>query len=531
MTSFPSAVRRLAMALLMFLAAGATAAAAAPKPNVVLIVCDDLNTFIGHLGGHPQARTPNIDRLAASGVSFERAYSNNPVCAPSRASFLTGILPHTSGNLFWNKWFTNPVLMNSKSLMEHFRDNGYRVVGSGKMMHHERREDWDEFPHVADYGPFVSDGTERVAHPSVPEPFRTIGPVDGSFGPLVDLAASGDGASTWIYGTWGKTKPMRYKSDDDRDPTPDEKVARWAVDRLEKIAADPDAGPFFMGLGFIRPHTPMHAPRKYFDMFPLDSLILPVIKPDDIKDTHFKSVFADDAKGLRYHRLLGESYPSIDDGLKAYVQAYLACVAAVDDCVGAVLEAIDRSPLRDNTIIVFTSDHGFQNGQKDYIFKNSPWEESTRVPLIIRAPGVSVAGRDAGHPVSLIDIYPTLVDLCGLTKDTMKAAGGRPLDGHSLRPFLEDPDSAAWDGPDFALSMVFAGENSKTPLSSSQLKNPAFQHWSVRTVRWRYIRYNNGMEELYDHEADPHEWTNLAGLPEHEEVRAAMEARLPYPKS
>jgi choline-sulfatase len=236
------------------------------RPNVILIVCDDLNTTIGHLNGHPQAHTPNIDRLAKDGVSFLRAFSNNPVCAPSRSSFLTGIHPHTSGNLFWNKWFENPVLVNSRNLMEQFRANGYRVVGSGKMMHHERRADWDEFPNAADYGPMAYDGTERVGHPSVPMPFRSIGAVDGSFAPLSDVPFGGAKGAGWIYGKWGKVQRMRHTSDDDRAPTPDERVAKWAAQRLEtfatEAASNPEAQPFFMGVGFIRPHMPMYAPKN-----------------------------------------------------------------------------------------------------------------------------------------------------------------------------------------------------------------------------------------------------------------------------
>ncbi len=444
---------------------------------------------------------------------------------------MTDIYPHKSRNWFWNVWHKNKILTGSNNLMEHFRDNGYRGVGSGKIMHHERHADWHEFPHAADYGPMVLKDGNRVAHPGVPEPFRSIGPIDGSFGPLTDFSKTGNPHFSWIYGGWGKNKQMRYVNDDDRDPTPDEEVAGWAAKRLLRFAAEaaeaPQAQPFFMGIGLIRPHTPMHAPQKYFDMFPLDSLVLPPIKTGDINDTHYQSVFTDDTKGLRHHRMLGESYPTIEEGLKLHLQAYLACVAAVDDAIGTVLSALDRSPLKDNTIVIITSDHGWHNGQKGFLFKNSPWEESTRVPLIIRAPGVTAAGRLAGHPVGLIDIYPTLRDLCGLTTETTKNKNGMPLDGHSLRPFLENPNSGQWDGPDFALSMVFAGEDSKTPMEPGRLNQAASQHWSVRTEHWRYIRYNNGKEELYDHRSDPHEWTNLAGSPEHGDILAQMAGRLP----
>lgn len=513
---------------LAFLAIAGGLPAVGERPNVVLIVCDDLNTDIGHLGSHPQAHTPHMDRLAASGVSFRRAFSNEPVCAPSRSSFLTGIYPHTSGNLFWNEWFTNPVLSNSRTLMEYFHANDYHVVGTGKLMHHQRKSDWDEFAHEADYGPLAFDGEKTVGHPSVPEPFRSIGAVDGSFAPLSDVPFGGKDGKGWIYGGWGKDrKIMRYVSEDDRDPTPDERNATWAENRIKQFADDGDGKPFFMAVGFIRPHLPMYAPKKYFDMFPLDTLKPPVIKQDDAADTHYRDVFDDQIKGIKYFNELRKSYPTTKDALKAYTQAYLACVAAVDDCIGTVVDAVDKSRFKDNTIIIVTSDHGFNIGEKDYLFKNSPWEESTRVPFIVRAPGVTKPGGMAEHPIGLIDLYPTLIDLCDLKGDTVKNAQGRPLDGHSVRPFLKNPESREWDGPDYALSMIFAGEESKTGLSKADLKDPAKQHWSIRTERWRYIRYNNGAEELYDHDADPHEWTNLATNPEMAPTLKKLREKIP----
>jgi len=505
----------LVMAGLVFSVAGA-----AEKPNVVLIVCDDLNDYITTMGGHPQAKTPNIEKLAQSGVAFRRAYSNSPICAPSRSSFLTGVYPHTSKNLFFAKWYENPVLKHSKTVMEHFRDNGYHVAGSGKLMHHHLGSVWSEFKHKADYGPFVFNGKDRVAHPSVPAPFCGIGPVDGSFAPLSDVPYAPDKSRTkgWIYGTWGKTVPMRYVDQKNRDPTPDERNAKWAAARIEAFAKEKGGQPFFLGVGFIRPHTPLHVPQRFFDMFPLDNVMLPVIRDNDADDCHYRDVFDENKKGPRYFRLLTESYPTMEAGIKAFTQAYLASVAAVDECVGEVVEAVDNSPLRDNTVIVFTSDHGWNMGEKDYLFKNSLWEESARVPLVIRAPGIAAAGRVAEHPAALIDIYPTLVDLCDLKGDTRKDNQGARLDGHSLRPFLEDPESGTWDGPDAALTMVFAGNNT--------VKDPAKQHWSVRTRRWRYILYNNGAEELYDHDNDEYEWTNLAMNPEHAAIKQELKAKL-----
>ena len=523
-------MKHLALRLLAsgaaLLSAVTTALPAAERPNVVLIVCDDLNDFVGHLGGHPQARTPHMDRLAGSGVSFRRAYCNNPICAPSRASFLTGIYPHRSGNLFFQPWFENAVLTNSRTLMEHFRANGYHVVGSGKLFHHFRASDWDEFPHKPDYGPFAYDGQQQVGHPSVPEPFRSIGPVDGSFAPLSDVPFGGKDGKGWIYGTWGKVKPMRYASEDDRDPTPDERNARWAAQRIGQFAREPDGKPFFLAVGFIRPHTPMYAPKRYFDRFPVNTLQLPAIKAGDAADTHYREIYSDEVKGLRYYRTLGQSYPTNEDGLKAFLQAYLACVAAVDDCIGTVVDAVEKSPFEKNTIIIVTADNGWNMGQKEYLFKNAPWEESCRVPLIIRAPGVATPGGRAEHPVGLIDLYPTLVDLCDLKGDTRKNGDGKPLDGHSLRPFLKNPTQRQWDGPDFALSMVYAGDNPKVRLGKEQLQAITNQQWSVRTERWRYVLYSNGAEELYDHQNDPHEWNNLVDIPEHAETRQAMRQRL-----
>ena len=191
--------------------------------------------------------------------------------------------------------------------------------------------------------------------------------------------------------------------------------------------------------------------------------------------------------------------------LRKFIQAYLASVASVDDLVGEVLKAVDSSPLKENTIIVFTSDHGWGMGEKDYLYKNSLWQESTRVPLIIRAPGVTEAGGACPLPVSLVDLYPTLLDLCGLPADTRISAKGRPLDGHSLKPLLKDPREGSWDGPEAALTALYKW---------ADYYDPAGQSYSQRYRDWRYVRYANGKEELYHTAKDPHEWHNLVGNPE-----------------
>jgi len=493
-------------------------------PNVVMIVIDDLNDYVTGMGGHPQAKTPHMAKLAASGVRFRRAYSNNPVCAPSRGSLFTGIYPHTSRLIHFGKWYENEVLAHSKTLPEHFRDNGYRTLGTGKLLHHFRPHVWETFGHQANYGPWAWDGKRRVGHPSVPEPFRSIGPVDGSFAPLSDVPSvpasdEAPGYTGWIdTPDWKTRRPLRYTSETDRDPLPDERCAAWAVEHIRRLAKDASGQPFFLGVGFIRPHTPLYAPKRFFDMFPIEQVRLPVIQPGDAADTHYKDVYSPEQKGLRYFRLLKASYPTLEEGLRTYVRAYLACGAFVDEQVGKVVEAVEGSGLRDNTIILVTSDHGYNLGQKDYLFKNSLWEESGRVPLIIRAPGVARPGGVVEHPVSLVDVYPTLADLCGLRGDTRKSAQGARPDGHSLRPFLVDPDTEAWDGPEAALTVIKAQGRPST--------KPHEHHYSIRTRRWRYTLYNNGDEELYDHDADPREWTNLAAEAACKAVKARLKALL-----
>jgi arylsulfatase A-like enzyme len=498
---------------------------AAEKPNVLFIICDDLNDYVGVLGGHPQARTPNIDRLFKSGVSFTQAHCNIPICAPSRASLFTGLYPHTSRNFGFENWDENPVLKNNRTLMDHFRANGYQTMGTGKIMHNRDRKEWQQYGNPVDYGPLAKQGEKEVAHPDTPAPFRDdFGSIDGSFGPLKNLQGSG---FSWITGSWQGMHALRYVSDDDRDPTHDELNAKWAVEQLRELASKPKSKPFFMGVGFMRPHTPLIVPQKYFDLFPLETIQLPEIKAGDIDDTFKHTVSADgDDRGRKIHDSLVASYNNDRElALKKFIQAYLACIASVDDHVGLILDTLDASPLKNNTIVILTSDHGWQMGQKDYLYKNSLWQESTRIPLAIRAPGVAKVGGECPRPVSLIDLYPTLVDLCGLSADTKKNVQGRALDGHSLKPLLADPENGIWTGPDTALTALSKwGKN----------YDPAQQSYALRSEEWRYIRYENGKEELYHVADDPREWNNLATKPLHlkqlEEFRSQLLAMIPASK-
>ena len=534
-------IKRMSSRLLITLLLGmACPGHAKDRPNVLFIICDDLNDYIEGFGGHPQAKTPHMARLARSGVSFTQAHCNIPICGPSRASLFTGIYPHNSGCFGFTKWDGYEILKNSRTLMDHFRANGYLTLGTGKLMHHMVRQEWKVFGNPSDYGPFAYDGAEKLAHPGVPPPYREIGAVDGSFGPLVNLAgrkSPGGKTLIWQTGGWAKQRELRVNTQDDRDLTADELNGQWAVDQLQAQARGKGGTPFFMGVGFIRPHTPLVVPKRFFDMFPLDTIKLPDIRPGDIEDTHARSIRSipggaepsasrTEDMGTHLFNTLVKSYKSQVAALRHFIQAYLASIASVDEQIGRILDVIDNSSLKENTIIVLTSDHGWGMGEKDYLYKNSLWQESTRVPLILRAPGIGKPSGIVTRPVSLIDIYPTLIDLCGLDEKTRKNDKGHPLDGHSLKSLLEKPTQGKWSGPDSAL----------TALYKWRMKyNPSQENYSLRADNWRYIRYENGKEELYATSEDPHEWVNLAGNPSHSatliSLRRKLHARIPSAES
>jgi arylsulfatase A-like enzyme len=531
--SAPVIKHRIALVTTLLLAPLATLDAASVssavrQPNVLLVICDDLNDYVETLGGHPQVRTPYMTRLMESGVSFRQAHCTIPICAPSRASFITGLYPHTSRYYGFENWDENEVLRNSRTLMDHFRKNGYEALGTGKVMHNRDAKEWSDFGNPADYSPFANDGEKNIAHPDTPAPYRDdFGPVDGSFGPLMNLTGRVSSATgkplRWMYGDWRNIREMKYESENDRDPTPDERNAQWAVEKLKTLAASPDRKPFFMGVGFIRPHTPLIVPPKYFERFPLDTIQLPVIEDSDAADTFLNALTSkeddrDGARGTKMFKSLVASHGgSRDLALKKFIQAYLASIASVDDLIGDILDVVDHSRLKDNTIIILTSDNGWAMGQKDWLYKNSLWQESTHIPLVVRAPGVSKTGGSCNRPVSLIDLYPTLLDLCGLPTNTIKNAKGRPLDGHSLKPLLLDPVSGKWDGPDAVLTALYKW---------AKHYDPAEQSYTLRDRNWRYIRYQNGKEELYHVAEDRYEWTNLALNPEYSAQLAACRAEL-----
>ncbi|MCA0932466.1 sulfatase [Lutimonas saemankumensis] len=490
------------------------------RPNVILIMCDDLNDYQQVFGGHKQAITPNIDKMAKTGVQFINAQSNVPVCQPSRNSLFTGVYPHRSKDYGWTDHRKQPVLKNNKTIMRMFQENGYYTLGTGKLTHGKSIKNWDKWGLQINhnYGPLYFDGENLGSNPSVPFPYSKIGPVDGSYGRLSDAGTSEGkikGEKGWVYGR--DKKPFRYIHDNDRDLLQDELHAKWAVQQIKEMEQTAINQPFFMGIGFVRPHTPLHAPDKYFDMFPMDELELSDWIPEDKNDTFWDENFKSTLKGPRYYKTILDSYGGNRElALKHFLQAYLACVAFVDDQIGFVLDALDKSKFRENTIVIVTSDHGWQMGEKQFLFKNSPWEESARIPLVIHSPSMIKAAK-VKQPVSLIDLFPTLMELCNLEGNHKINDQGGDLGGYSLVPFLLDDNEKSWEGPSGALTIV--GNCGKSVPTENQ-------NFSYRTENFRYILYGNGNEELYDHEKDPFEWKNVAQKKSYKKIRKNLRTEM-----
>lgn len=445
-------------------------------PNILLLMLDDLNDWCGPLGGHSQARTPNLDRLARAGMTFTNAHCAYALCNPSRTALLTGINPWNSG-VSGNEldWRHATPLIGRATLPEHFRALGWFTAAGGKIFHAShggpegRLTGW----HGGRRG-FELDQAwrERFPEPGVQIPDLPV-----------HTGQNFNGLGIWRW-DWGAID----QADDDMD---DAKVAEWTARFLRKKLDRP----FFLAVGFYHPHPPWYAPRKYFDMFPLDQIKLPEVKADDLDDV--PEVAKGYLKGENFHGRILES-----GQWKQAVQAYLANIAFADAMVGRVLDALERSPQKDKTVVALTSDHGWYLGQKQRWHKGGLWEEATRVPLLIAAPGVTRPDSRSSQPVSLVDLFPTLCDLAGLALPAQ-------LDGESLMSLLRDP-AATRRRP--AVTAMGTDER---------------MGFAVRSERWRYIRYHDGSEELYDHKGDPHEWANVAAKPENKAVKAELAAAVP----
>lgn len=492
----------------------------ANTPNVILIICDDLNDAIHGMGGHPQAITPNIDELCKQGVRFINAQCNAPICGPSRASLWSGLYPHTTGYFGYsqqeNHWRNNGTLKNTITLFEHLSQNGYQVYATGKI-HHNGHEDYSIFRNEdgsngfmvkASFGPYPWDGDKTTAvvnirgvrHPDMPDQFPDFTWGEG-FGEVKDISHAYGGQGSWLYDHWGEI--FKIDAEGKRDLMPDERCTEYAL----SVLRENHKKPFFITIGYNRPHTPLYVPEKYFDLYPIDSLKVAPFLEDDIQDCAQTALLGKDLIGITYGRY---KYKRVIDAggkelFRKWTQSYLASVSFVDDQIGYVMDALEKSEFSENTIVILTSDHGYHMGEKEMIFKNTTWEESTRIPMVISGPGIA-DNVECSNPVSLIDLYPTIVDFCKLPTDPNRKGNGQPLDGFSLVPLIKESKSSPWEGPELALTAICSQEK----LDRDQPGVWYQQHYSVRSERYRYILYRNGEEELYDHLYDPYEWNNLA---------------------
>ncbi len=435
-------------------------------PNVLFIAIDDLNDWVGCLGGHPQALTPHIDRLAQRGMNFTNAHCQAPLCGPSRASLLTGRYPHVIGMYEQPRrkgLDDDTTFFRGHLLPEYFAQHGYATSGVGKITHGYPMD---------------------VA-------FQQAGGTYGGSGPKPgDETVRFNYEPDWSLPFTGTQTDWGAFPDSDEE-MPDYQVADWAIEHLRRSAAEP----FFLAVGFVRPHVPLYVPQKWFDLFPLEEIVLPEVPADDLDDVP--------PIARRIHEM--PRYPALDwlradddEQFRKCVQGYLACVAFVDHQVGRVLDALEASPHRDNTVIVLFGDHGYHVGEKHRVCKHGLWEEATRVPLVVVRPGEST-GRTSHRPVGLIDLYPTLLELCGLPANPTN-------EGQSLVPLLDDPE-ARW--------------------RKAVLTTYARGNHTLRSERFRFIRYEDGAEELYDHQSDPMEWTNLAADPQHRKTLNELRRLLP----
>ena len=433
------------------------------RPNVLFIAADDMNCDLG-VYGDPMVKTPNLDRLAKMGVRFDNAYCQQPLCGPSRASLMTGLRPdtldmHTLKHELRQK---NPDVVTLGQL---FRNNGYFSARAGKIYHYgnpgQIGTDANDDPATWDqrYNPAGIDKTQE-------DSIVRYGPQKGGLG--ISMA--------W----WDPVSKDEEHTDG------------MVASRIIKLMKEKKDEPFFLAAGFFNPHCPYVAPKKYFDLYPLEKITVPNLKEAraDLEDVPPMAVQRDMKRWPYYFDGVTE------DQARKCKQAYYACNSFVDAQIGRLLDALEENNLLENTIVVFWSDHGYFLGEKGLWYKRKAFERSARMPLIISAPGMD-HGTQTQKPVELLDLYPTLAELCDLKAPAT-------LEGKSLKPLLLDPDSANW----------------KKPAVTQVWHNKKAWGYSLRNERWRYTEWLQGKagRELYDHATDPNEVHNLADRKEHQEL-------------
>jgi len=445
------------------------------QPNIVMIAVDDLNDWIGVYGGHPQVITPNMDKLAKSSVVFRNASCPGPVCGPSRSALLSGFMPATTG-IYGNanNMLHSEIVQTHATLPEYFSKNGYITISSGKIFHKH------DTPNGVDHGNWAYDvwKDEKGEAKINPDKYysRNKGIINGKI--IEDALYTKGGGAEFNFGPTlnGKETMLDYTT------------AKWFEQKLQEKYDKP----FFMAVGISKPHLAFHVPQEYFDRYGLDTLKTPEYQMDDLDDIL-------DKNGKKVYQAEPDFLWCKHYGVeKEVTRAYLASVTFADECVGVVLDALAKSKYANNTIVILFGDHGWHLGEKLRYRKATLWREATQLPFIFHLPGMNTK-QDCYRNVNLIDIFPTLIDLCSLPK--------KQLDGKSIKPLLLNP-TKKW-----------------TPTVTTYQKG----NHSVMSEKWHYISRANGADELYNLELDPMEWKNLVNTktPDTEAVVKKLRAYLP----
>ena len=425
------------------------------RPNFLLIISDDLNDWITPMKGHPEAKTPALETIAARGVTFMNAQSPAPLCNPSRTAFMSGKRPSTTGiyhnQQTWMKYIPRGLCIN-----DYIRQHGFKSYGAGKIYHYRnyRADEWDEVFYVSD------DTLPRSVADRCPGPH--------GYRMFTDGAPQGP-----------------YQEQRAESALVDAKSVSWCIDKLKTTNR------FFMTCGIHRPHTPWDVPKKYFDLYPAGSVALPKLLTNDLSDVPPAGVAMANPTGMHPRVLQAGVWQD-------RVRAYLAAVSYMDAQVGRLIEALDNSAHRDNTIVVFVGDNGWHLGQKEHWGKTTLWANGASVPMIWAVPGMT-RGSLCEHGVDLMCIYPTVCEFAGVPLP-------KHVEGISIKPLIENP-AAKWAQP--GISTMYKDNH------------------TLVTADWRYIRYADGSEELYNRKADPLEWTNLAAKAELASVKKELAGFLP----
>ena len=440
------------------------------QPNVLLIMVDDLNDWVGAFGGNQQAITPNIDKLAEKSTIFKNAYCSAALCNPSRTSILTGYNPSTTGVYGNNEVFREMKgFENTITLPQYFEKNGYNTIGAGKIFHNARGGK-EEPKHGSDPGSFQQ---ERVGNAGTVYPDKQDRNQHG-----LNLKERGIKGSFLRSFDW-------YGTDTEDEQNNDWKSTQYIADFINQEHDKP----FFAACGIFKPHLPWYVPKKYFDMYDLEDINLPELKENDLEDV---GRMGNNMVKKKVHESLVDT-----NKWKEAVRAYLANITFADACIGNLLNALENSAYADNTIIVLMGDHGWHLGEKQHWSKNVLWERAAKTPLLIFDPRNKEAGAST-RIVSLLDVYPTLVDLCNLPEK-------EDLDGNSIKTLVENPN-AEWN--EVALTSKAKGMH------------------SLRNEQYRYIVYLDGFEELYDHKTDPNEWHNIASNKSNKKILQKFRSQL-----